>query len=198
MTIGVSYPAPDRDFSSRERRSDHGHSIQTSARREVGPGSCRCLCRHIEVAKPTHAPWRRGHRIRQADGMPAPGELGQPAASSLRSFAGRPAGRPGHGRRAARPVSPAPLARCQAALRAHVRRPARCSVTPGGSLRVRVRAAGDETALLGIMRMVASAQASTSRTGSRRPGGRHPLLRKVAASGPETETGGRDAHFIRA
>jgi len=38
------------------------------------------------------------------------------------------------------------------------------TVVAGGSLRVRVSAVGDETALSGIMRMVASAQASASRT----------------------------------
>jgi Cu2+-exporting ATPase len=38
------------------------------------------------------------------------------------------------------------------------------TVAAGGSLRVRITAIGEETALSGIMRLVASAQASGSRT----------------------------------
>ena len=52
------------------------------------------------------------------------------------------------------------------------------TVAAGGSLRVRVSAVGEETALSGIMRMVAAAQASASRAqaladrAAARPGGR--------------------------
>ena len=45
------------------------------------------------------------------------------------------------------------------------------TVAAGGSLRVRVAAVGEETALSGIMRMVAAAQASASRAHGRRPNG---------------------------
>ena len=54
------------------------------------------------------------------------------------------------------------------------------TVAAGGTLRVRVTAAGDETALSGIMRLVAQAQASAlAGPGAGRPGGGHPLLRRA-------------------
>jgi Cu2+-exporting ATPase len=51
------------------------------------------------------------------------------------------------------------------------------TVAEGGSLRVRVKAVGEETALSGIMRLVAAAQASGSRAGFGRSRSRSPFLR---------------------